>query len=188
MRNRKPAGTRPEGPSACMAETIGPAPALRADGLHQMAYCSRSRVAGGPMAVADAVRSLLAASRCNNARLGITGALLFSQNHFAQVLEGPRPHVEFMFDRIMRDRRHGSVILLHQACVEARAFGAWPMTFVRTATLPDLMIEPQALDETTPSCSASGAALLGLMRHFASKRPLRQVVAFSPNLKKALRH
>ena len=188
MRNRKPVGTQPERSSACMAESIGPVPILRANGLYQIAYCSRSRIGGGPMAVTETVRSLITVSRCNNDRLGITSALLFSQNHFAQVLEGPHSGVMFVFNQIMRDPRHKDVVLLHQACVASRAFGAWPMTFVRTATLPDLMIEPHAMDEAMPSGSASGAALLAMMRHFVSKRPLDPVSAFSPNLKKVLRH
>jgi len=36
------------------------------------------------------LKAILEAAKCNNMANGITGALLFNQNYFAQVLEGDR--------------------------------------------------------------------------------------------------
>ena len=53
---------------------------------------------------ARAIGQILAVSRRNNARAGITGALMYSGSAFAQVLEVPRLAVEAIFERIQRER------------------------------------------------------------------------------------
>jgi len=98
--------------------------------LHRLVYYSRNRVPGGPEAVARAVAEILAASRANNARVGVTGALLFNTGCFAQVLEGPISAVEATFERIQQDARHDDVSLLAFDPAPTRLFDTWSMAFV----------------------------------------------------------
>jgi hypothetical protein len=98
--------------------------------LSRLVYYSRNRVAGGPEELADAIALILAASRKNNAEVGVTGALMFNAGCFAQVLEGPQDAVEGVFERIQQDERHGDVSLLAFEPVEKRAFENWSMGFV----------------------------------------------------------
>lgn len=100
------------------------------DALFRLVYYSRNRIAGGPDALSEAIRSILTASRTNNALVGVTGALMFNAGCFAQVLEGPRTGVEERFERIQQDERHGDVTLLAFAPVSDRAFSQWSMGFV----------------------------------------------------------
>ena len=93
--------------------------------LFRMIYCSRNAIAGRGMETE--VAQILAASRCNNRRDGVTGALLVSPVGFAQVLEGPLPAVERTFERIQRDPRHAHVDILHASEAEARCFAGWAM-------------------------------------------------------------
>jgi blue light- and temperature-responsive anti-repressor len=81
-----------------------------------------------PAADAELERILLRARACN-AALGVTGALLFSGDCFAQALEGPAPAVEAVFESIQRDPRHSEVVVLEAAPVPAREFGAWSMAY-----------------------------------------------------------
>nr|WP_183435999.1 BLUF domain-containing protein [Methylobacterium sp. R2-1] len=108
-------------------------PALNQDSLNQdlrrLVYYSRNRV-GGPAAMNETIRGILAASRTNNARVGVTGALMFNAGCFAQVLEGPGEAVETTFERIQQDERHGEVSLLAFEAVETRLFTEWSMAFV----------------------------------------------------------
>ena len=97
--------------------------------LHRVLYCSRNLIPGTPEAVAADIRSILAASRRNNARDGITGGLLFSEGCFAQVLEGPLDAVESAFERIQCDERHSEVTVLHSGPIAARDFPDWAMAF-----------------------------------------------------------
>ena len=93
--------------------------------LFRVVYCSRNVIAG--QGVDAEVAEILAASRRNNRRDGITGALLVSPVGFAQVLEGPLSAVERTFERIQRDPRHAQVDILHASEVGARCFAGWAM-------------------------------------------------------------
>jgi hypothetical protein len=99
-------------------------------GLHRLVYYSRNRIEGGPEALSEAITAILGASRRNNGRTDVTGALMFNAGCFAQVLEGPGATVETIFERIQQDDRHGDVSLLAFDPVEARAFATWSMGFV----------------------------------------------------------
>lgn len=100
------------------------------DDLRRLVYYSRNRTAGAPEAMDATIRSILAASRVNNARVGVTGALMFNAGCFAQVLEGPSAAVEATFERIQQDERHGDVALLAFDAVESRLFTEWSMAYV----------------------------------------------------------
>jgi len=93
-------------------------------------YYSRNHVAEDADRFSDEVDSILAASRHNNVRDGITGALMFNSGCFAQVLEGPLDKVEDAFERIQQDERHGEVSLLGLEAVDERSFPNWAMGFV----------------------------------------------------------
>lgn len=97
--------------------------------LYRVLYCSRNVIGGSTEAVAAEVRDILAVSRANNARDGVTGGLLFNQGCFAQVLEGPLDAVEAAFERIQCDPRHGEVIVLQSGPVAQRDFPDWSMAF-----------------------------------------------------------
>ena len=95
----------------------------------RLVYYSRNRLPERDMD-AGVIEAILAASRANNSKVGVTGALMFNSGCFAQVLEGPREAVEETFERIQQDERHGDVSLLAFGPVEGRAYETWSMGFV----------------------------------------------------------
>ncbi len=101
--------------------------------LSRVLYCSRNSIPGGTTAIAASVQTILAASRVNNARDGITGGLLFSEGCFAQVLEGPTDAVEAAFERIQCDDRHSEVTVLQVGPITTRDFPDWSMGFAGTS-------------------------------------------------------
>lgn len=98
--------------------------------LYRLVYYSRNRIPGTPTEVAAEVERILQASQRNNARAGITGALIFNAGIFAQVLEGARRAIEITFERIQRDARHGDVQVLAFEAAADRGFPSWSMAFV----------------------------------------------------------
>lgn len=70
---------------------------------------------------------ILIGARRNNARDGVTGALICRADLYLQLLEGPRPAVEAAFARIDRDDRHVDVERLTADDVTDRMFPAWDM-------------------------------------------------------------
>lgn len=75
------------------------------------------------------LEELLATSRENNARAGITGMLLYKDGNFMQVLEGDEEAVRTLYDRIALDPRHRGEITLQQGFTEERQFPDWSMGF-----------------------------------------------------------
>ena len=96
--------------------------------LHRLVYVSRNALPadGDPRAE---IERILDVSRRNNARAGVSGALMFNAGLFAQVLEGSRFAVEETFERIQCDERHDDVRILEFGPVAERRFDAWSMTW-----------------------------------------------------------
>ncbi len=101
--------------------------------LYRILYCSRNCLAGEVDTYQEEIEAILAKSRANNARDGVTGGLLFSDGCFAQVLEGPLANVETAFERIQCDPRHKDVTVLQAGPIETRGFPDWSMAFTGAA-------------------------------------------------------
>ena len=77
----------------------------------------------------EELAELLRASRENNARLGLTGMLLYAEGTFFQVLEGQPDVVDELYTKIKRDRRHEQVTLIIKETIDERYFDDWTMGF-----------------------------------------------------------
>ena len=130
--------------------------------LYRVLYCSRNCIPGDPEMAAETVRGILATSRRNNARDGITGGLLFSEGCFAQVLEGPLEAVQETFERIQCDERHGEVTVLETGPIEARDFPDWSMAFSGTAI--DAPLAGVTLEGAFSGRSSGGDEVLAMLR------------------------
>ncbi|PAX06689.1 BLUF domain-containing protein [Sphingomonas lenta] len=89
----------------------------------QLVYISSSREAVS----AAELQRILAASRRNNGRDGITGLLFFDGKRFLQALEGEADKVVAAFERIRDDARHSGVVVLSRREIAEREFGDWAM-------------------------------------------------------------
>jgi hypothetical protein len=114
---------------------------IKPESLYRLIYRSREAT---PQVAPDAVteqalqrelRAIVSAARWRNRTDNVTGALLFSDAGFAQVLEGPREVVERTFDRIAADHRHTDVTMLSFAPTQRRSFPDWPMAFCGQSAL-----------------------------------------------------
>jgi len=93
--------------------------------LDRLVYVSKNRLP--PPTIRHEIEAILEVSRRKNAKLGVTGALMFNGGVFAQVLEGPYEHVASVFESIQQDERHGDVQVLGFGPVAKRAFPSWSM-------------------------------------------------------------
>ncbi len=73
------------------------------------------------------LNGILSTARRNNARDGITGALIVRADLYLQWLEGPPAALATLFDRIQRDDRHLDVVHLDGGLVGERRFPGWLM-------------------------------------------------------------
>jgi Sensors of blue-light using FAD len=98
-------------------------------GLHQIVYCSRSRVTGSRADVELQIRKILATARTNNKAANLTGALTFTNRCFAQVLEGAAEDLTPIFEKIHKDPRHSDLRILAQEATTRRLFSSWSMAY-----------------------------------------------------------
>ncbi len=80
----------------------------------------------------EAIAALLAVARSRNRAMNVTGALVFNDGCFAQILEGGREELNHLFSAIQADPRHCNVTLLQRGPVAERAFGDWAMSYIET--------------------------------------------------------
>jgi len=107
--------------------------------MRQLVYVSSSK---GLFSATD-LDDILRASRRNNARLGITGILLYRGGNIMQVLEGEAEPLEQIFQVIRADPRHTGVIKLIDREVAKRDFEFWSMDFQDLSTY-----QPRAGEES----------------------------------------
>lgn len=98
--------------------------------LFSLAYRSRNLVEDLTLDSLGELTNLLEVARARNAKLDITGALIFNEGLFAQILEGEEAAVREVFDSIQKDRRHTEINVFPTQQYEHRRFEAWSMAFV----------------------------------------------------------
>jgi hypothetical protein len=109
--------------SATKEEFVG-GPKL--DTLRQVIYASKSTKADMKM---DELVAILKVCAGKNALVNVTGALMFADGVFLQVLEGPPETIESILRVIRVDSRHSDVHVFYDMIVSARAFSNWQMAF-----------------------------------------------------------
>lgn len=92
----------------------------------QIMYSSQ---ASAPMSV-GALQEILADARVGNVLHNVTGALVYVDGVFFQILEGDAGVVRKLMASIAADARHHSVKVFHEAEVDARLFESWRMAYL----------------------------------------------------------
>jgi len=93
---------------------------------YQIIYSSESST---PMQ-ADDLEYLLAHARRHNAEKGITGALVYADGVFLQILEGDSTSVKALMGKILQDVRHETVTVFREGEIAAAVFSDWDMAYV----------------------------------------------------------
>ncbi len=99
---------------------MAPSPSLK-----QIAYVSSTIGLWTPAMV----QQLLAGSRERNAKVGITGILLYRDGNILHIFEGAPGAVDALFSKIEQDQRHSGLIRLYEKSIDSRDFPHWSMGY-----------------------------------------------------------
>ncbi len=114
------------------------------------------------------LQQIIAASRRNNWRAGITGCLVHAGQAFAQVLEGRPDVVEATIARIAHDPRHHGLTVVRRQAVDRRDYPDWSMGWVHDASLASALDE--LLVGAQPASPGDGPpGVAWLLRRMASE-------------------
>ena len=100
------------------------------DPIYRLIYISNNCIEGSNAEMHSEIQKILEFARKANSAVGITGALMFNNGIFAQVLEGPQEPLEETFERIQCDFRHDGVVVLSYEETTFRGFDSWSMAYV----------------------------------------------------------
>ena len=101
---------------------------MHAGCMDALIHCIYASTATSAFAEHD-IPLLLERARAKNARVGVTGMLLYVEGSFFQVLEGGESAVAAIFEDIRRDSRHAHVTQIIREPIARRSFGDWTMGF-----------------------------------------------------------
>ncbi|RZJ95197.1 MAG: BLUF domain-containing protein [Hymenobacter sp.] len=72
---------------------------------------------------------LLMQARALNERQHVTGALVYGDGQFMQVMEGEEAVIKDLYARVLKDPRHYDVRTLAEGPIASRSFAQWSMAF-----------------------------------------------------------
>jgi hypothetical protein len=132
--------------------------------MHHIVYMS---TASWPMTDAE-LGDLLTQARRGNERLGITGALVYGDGQFMQIMEGEQAALEALYAHIGQDRRHKGLFKLADRAIAERRFSDWSMAFqvVSAAAFEQLVgyVDPARLAQQLPDLGTADSPFVERMR------------------------
>ncbi|MGA9858329.1 MAG: BLUF domain-containing protein [Solirubrobacteraceae bacterium] len=120
--------------------------------VFRLIYSSHSRIPAAD--TPSELGEIFTTARRNNRALGVTGALVVSEDAFSQALEGDEQVVRDLYARIGEDPRHEHVTLLRAETVPGRTFGRWAMAKVAADGGPDIRLLSNAQRQTIVAAGA----------------------------------
>ena len=119
--------------------------------LYRLVYASTSLLSDDADTARQQIADILSASRRNNAADDITGALLFSDTNFAQVLEGPRAAVERLYETLHHDPAIRTCSCFSPSRSRRGSFrnGRWPISVRANRRQEALALAAEGVDETS---------------------------------------
>lgn len=77
----------------------------------------------------NSLLKILKASRAYNVKNDISGILLYRNNTFIQLLEGPKDKIECLYNKILLDKRHKNCFVILEQESKKRSYPNWSMGF-----------------------------------------------------------
>ncbi|KRB85405.1 blue light sensor protein [Sphingomonas sp. Root710] len=128
-------------------------------------YVSHSLIPTG--SEQDEIESIVTASTERNGRLGVRGALLFTEVYFAQLLEGPETAVEEVMESIIQDPRHDQITIIERKPIDGYRFSDWGLAYWGNASYMDRKISTVLHKQDAVNASGQTAQLFELIQRLS---------------------
>jgi hypothetical protein len=136
--------------------------------VSSLLYVSKSLV---PVAAqAGELGHIVEVARARNELLSVTGALLYTEEHFAQLLEGPAAAVAELMAQIAADPRHTNLKVIWTEEPAGRSFADWSLAYSGPSRYVDRYIRPFYDCGDRPDAQAI-RSLRNLLRELARPQP-----------------
>ena len=105
--------------------------------LYQLAYLSAATIEPSQ----EDLLTILDVSVSGNESHQITGFLMYVEQSFFQVIEGPKEAIERLYTKLLQDTRHCRVTQLINNPIDTRRFADWSMAFMHYDKLEDVPVK-----------------------------------------------
>lgn len=136
--------------------------------LESLLYISESKIT--PSNAQLEVGRILATAHAFNRSVGITGALIFTGTHFAQLIEGDQAAVGVLIDSITRDTRHTHVDVVSRDQIVARRFPDWSMAYNGPSQFVSRYVTGLLNEPSTSARSRNAEWLTEVLEQFSGMR------------------
>ncbi|WP_430513328.1 BLUF domain-containing protein [Pannonibacter phragmitetus] len=133
-------------------------------GLYHICYLSVAKLSALQPTPEEGFEDIKDKARKANSAAGLTGCLIFTGQHFLQVIEGMQEDVEDTFGRISRDTRHTDLRVLSEGPIEARDF-------------PEMAVNCGGDETLTAEALAEISAVLDYPQHQLHIREIRTLLS-----------
>ena len=116
--------------------------------LYSVAYISHSRLDDLVLDTRVEIEKILQVAQRRNAASDVTGALMFNDRMFTQVLEGDEGAVHAIFSSIERDARHRDIAVLETGNIVRRSFPVWSMAYAGTSEVAKVYYKDYMADQS----------------------------------------
>lgn len=106
--------------------------------LYRLFYISRC-IKKASFNEANIANQIVSFAVLNNTKLGITGAMTFDGNDFAQILEGEKSVVLELYEKIKMDSRHDNIRLVKEQEIKKRHYSQWAMKHLDSSNYDELV-------------------------------------------------
>lgn len=127
-------------------------------GTFSLTYVSQSTIPA--LMAADEIAGLVALSRERNVAHGVTGCLVFTGNHFAQLIEGPEHGVRRLMANIEQDPRHRCIEILESRVRNARQCTNWALGYHGPSRFVQRIIQRSLAERSSEAALGDLADLL----------------------------
>ena len=97
----------------------------------------------------------------------LTGALLFNERYFVQVMEGDRIALAAKMWALAADKRHSTMVMLSADDIERRTFARWSVGFAGRSVASERLCLRFGASRTLDPTTMTGRAVLDLLTEFA---------------------
>lgn len=118
--------------------------------LHQLVYYSKSTQ---EFEIKE-LKEIAQKAEINNERLGISGALIYVEDVFLQLIEGGLVQLNELYRKISQDKRHNQLTILDFSKIKQRSFRSWKMKIIylpNVVTMRETYFKYCPLDKFDPN-------------------------------------
>jgi len=128
---------------------------MNATVLTRLTYVSRAK----PDLSSDDLKAILKTAQMSNLNSGITGMLCFNKQFFLQTIEGSRPQISKLYNKLTADNRHYDLQIIEFVEIKSRKWPQWSMDYATpTSQNRDIFLKHSSSENFNPYLISAGAA------------------------------